>query len=77
VKHLDSKVSRPAKELKGFARIFLKKGETRRVSIPLQARQLSYWDVARQRWVLEKESVRLMVGVSSEKIRLEKTIEIL
>ncbi|HEX5555296.1 MAG TPA: glycoside hydrolase family 3 C-terminal domain-containing protein, partial [Chitinophagaceae bacterium] len=76
VKHLDSKVSRPAKELKGFARVFLKKGQTRRISIPLHARQLSYWDADRQRWMLEKEPVRLMVGVSSEKIMLGKTIEI-
>ena len=42
----------PVKVLRGFEKVFLKQGETKRVEFSLTRRDLSYWDVTRQNWVM-------------------------
>ncbi|HKQ51678.1 MAG TPA: glycoside hydrolase family 3 C-terminal domain-containing protein, partial [Pyrinomonadaceae bacterium] len=76
VKHLDSKVERPLKELKGFARVALRPGETKTVSLTLKQEQLAYWDTARHRFTVEDGHVLVMVGSSSADIKLEKAIRV-
>ena len=76
MKHLNSKVDRPLKELKGFRRITLAPNETRTVQIPLKAQALAYWDAGKKSWVVEPDRVKLMVGSSSADVKLEKTIDI-
>jgi beta-glucosidase len=66
----DSKVDRPGIALKGFRRVFVRKGETVQVSIPLKASDLTYWDINRQAFVLEKGRVRIFIGTSSEDFKL-------
>ncbi|MFN2231764.1 MAG: beta-glucosidase, partial [Anaerolineae bacterium] len=48
-----ARLSRPVKELKGFAKVALQPGETRTVTIELDARAFAYYDPAYQRWVTE------------------------
>jgi beta-glucosidase len=74
VKHMGSKVERPIEELKGFARVALKAGETKTVQIPLKAKDLAYWDAQKKQWVVEDEKVNLMVGGSSADIKLQQAI---
>ncbi|HEX8292784.1 MAG TPA: glycoside hydrolase family 3 C-terminal domain-containing protein, partial [Pyrinomonadaceae bacterium] len=50
VTHLGSKVERPLKELKGFARVALRPGETKRVRLALAAERLAYWDAKSKRF---------------------------
>jgi beta-glucosidase len=69
-----SKVGMPVKALKGFARVFIKKGETKVVNIPLKADDLSYWDETNQKWTLEPGKIILMVGASSEDTKLKAMI---
>jgi len=76
VKHLDSAVERPIKELRGFARIPLRPNETRTVRLPLKGAGLTYWDAARHSFVVEPGRVSIMLGASSADVRLEKTIEV-
>jgi beta-glucosidase len=76
VKHLNSEVQRPLKELKGFKRITLQPGETKKVQIPLKAEFLAYWDADTQKFVIEKDKIKIMVGASSADIKLEKTIDV-
>ena len=76
VTHLNSKVGRPAKELKGFSRISLKPGEAKNVEILLKASDLAYWNATQGKFVVEGDKVKLMVGSSSEDIRLQKSIEV-
>jgi beta-glucosidase len=76
VKHLNSAVGRPIKELKGFRRVTLMPGQTRTVVLPLKAETLAYWDMARQRWEVEAGQVKLMVGSSSANVMLEKTVAV-
>jgi beta-glucosidase len=59
------KVARPPKELKGFARVELKPGETRRVTVDLDARAFSYWDDARHRWQADPGDYEVLIGSSA------------
>jgi beta-glucosidase len=68
VKHLNSSVSRPLLELKGFKRITLKAWETKTVELLLNAEELTYWDKVTQKFVLESGQVECMIGQSSDKI---------
>jgi beta-glucosidase len=75
-KHLNSKVQRPNKELKGFQRIMLKPNESKTVSIPLDAKNLAYWDVKAHKFVVEKDKVQLMIGSSSADIKQQQIITV-
>jgi beta-glucosidase len=66
-----SSVPRPVKELKGFAKIRLQPGETKRVSLRLDRRAFSYYDVNRKDWNAEPGDFAILVGSSSEKIELK------
>jgi beta-glucosidase len=72
----ESKISRPAIALKGFKRIFVTKGETVKVTIPLKASDLSYWNGKEKRFVLEPGKATLKIGASSTDIRLKTDITI-
>jgi len=63
-------VPRPPKELKGFARVELTPGETRRVSLVLNPRAMSYWDAAGHAWKQEPGRFTVFVGHSSADIDL-------
>jgi beta-glucosidase len=65
-----SSVPRPLKELKGFARVNLGAGETRQVSVTLDRRAFSYYDVKRHDWTVEPGDFDLSVGGSSAQIEL-------
>ena len=63
-------VPRPPKELKGFAKVDLAPGETKRVQITLDRRALSYFDVKTKQWRAEPGTFELLVGASSRQIEL-------
>jgi hypothetical protein len=65
-----SKVARPSKELKGFTKISLRPGETRRVTVTLDRRAFSYYDAAAKRWRADPGDFDVLVGRSSEQIEL-------
>jgi len=58
-------VPRPVKELKGFAKVQLKPGETKRVTISLDQRTFSYYDVSTSAWMAEPGDFAILVGSSS------------
>ena len=66
-------IPRPIKELKGFARVSLKPGETRRVSIMLDRRSFAFYDVRGKDWKAENADYSVSVGASSDDIRLRGT----
>ena len=65
-----AKVPRPAKELKGFTKVSLRAGETKRVTVPLDGRALSYYDVNGKQWRADAGDFEVLVGRSSEQIEL-------
>lgn len=76
VRHLDSKIQRPLKELKGFKRIFIESGKTVTVQIPLNVSDLAYWNVARQQFELEKDRIEVQIGSASNDIKQTMTLKI-
>ena len=70
----DAAVFRPAKELKGFAKVFLKAGESKTVTIPLDDKTFRYWNVATDSWEVEGGSYQLLVGANVQDIRLTADI---
>ena len=66
----DSVVFRPQKELKGFQKVFLKAGESKRVHIPFDDKTFRYWNVKTGQWEIEEGEYLLMVGASVSDIRL-------
>jgi beta-glucosidase len=65
VSYEGSPVERPAKELKGFARVRLEPGETRRIVFDLPVRQLATYDAERRGWAVEPMAYQVYVGPSS------------
>lgn len=65
VRYPDSKVERPAKQLKGFQRVTVPAGKTVNAEIPLKASDLAYWNVDTQSWTVEPGPVELLLGTSS------------
>jgi beta-glucosidase len=65
-----AKVPRPAKELKGFVKVVLRPGETRRVTVTLDNRAFSYYDVAAKQWRAEPGDYEILVGRSAEQIEV-------
>lgn len=68
-------VERPAKELKGFQKVFLEPGETKPVSITLDKRALSFWDEPANDWRAEPGKFNVMLGASVSDIRLQTSFE--
>ncbi|HUK90780.1 MAG TPA: glycoside hydrolase family 3 C-terminal domain-containing protein, partial [Blastocatellia bacterium] len=63
-------VIRPEKELKGFEKVNLRPGETKRVSITLGQRALSYYDVTSKDWRVDPGEFDVMIGRSAGEIVL-------
>jgi beta-glucosidase len=76
VTHLNSKVSRPIEELKGFDRIHLAPGETKTVTFPLTTKALAYWDEQKNQFVTEPDQVDVRIGSSSADIRLRQALSV-
>jgi beta-glucosidase len=75
VRDVEASVTRPVKELRGFARVRLDAGERRRVTFRLAAEQLAFTDLA-GRLVVEPGRVALMVGTSSAELPCRAEIEV-
>jgi beta-glucosidase len=61
---------RPLKELKGFYRVSLEPGQTKRITIPLRISDLKYWDMALGQWNIESGPVKVQVGPSAASLPL-------
>src|SRR5260370_16940474 len=69
-----SKVPRPAKELKGFARAELKPGATKSSAVTLDNRSFSYYDADAKQWHREPGEYQVLVRRSSQDIQLRGTV---
>ena len=61
-----AKAKRPERELKGFEKIRMAPGETKHVTINLDARSFSYWDESTHKWTIDPGKFIILVGDSSE-----------
>ena len=65
----EASIDRPAKELKGFEKVFLKAGEKKSVTFEIDAEDLSYFDAEKHEWVAEPGEFQALLGSSSEDIK--------
>ncbi|NEI74887.1 glycosyl hydrolase [Rhizobium lusitanum] len=65
---------RPVRELKGFAKVALQPGETKRVEVTIEARDLRYYDPDHRQWLLDAGNLTIEVAASSRDIRLEAVL---
>ena len=77
-----SSVTRPVKELKGYQRIFLKKGETKKVDFNINKETLAFYDI-NMKYCVEPGEFKIMTGSSSDDndlqsiiLEVEKRIEV-
>lgn len=76
----DAALVRPPKELKGFAKVELKPGETQTVTIALDFRAFAYYHPEYAQWITEDGDFKILIGSSSadihctQKVRLESTL---
>jgi beta-glucosidase len=69
-----STVKRPERELKGFEKVRLAPGETKHVTINLDARAFSYWDTTAHKWTIDPGKFVIRVGDSSENTPLSADV---
>ncbi|MFL7867620.1 MAG: beta-glucosidase [Anaerolineales bacterium] len=76
VRDVESTPFRPEKELKGFAKVDLKPGEECEVSIELDRRAFAFYDVEQRDWLVEAGEFDILVGASSQDIRLIGSLQL-
>ena len=76
VSKLSSEVFRPAKELKGFRKVFLKAGESKTVTIPLDDKAFRYFNVQTNKFEVEGGEYQVMIGASAADIKLSGSVTV-
>jgi beta-glucosidase len=76
VAYPNTKVRRPERELKGFARVELAAGETKSVNITIPLRDLAYYDSDLKKWVVEELEHRVEVGPNARTLPLSASFEV-
>ena len=72
----ESEIIRPVKELKGFAKVELKAGETKTVSIAFDDKTFRYFNTVTNKWEIEKGNYHIYIGSSSQDIVLQGNLEV-
>jgi beta-glucosidase len=70
VRDVEATLPVPLKQLRGFARLSIPRGQTRTVTLPVTVRDLGLWDPAIRAWRIEPGAFEVQVGASSADIRL-------
>jgi len=74
IKDLESSVIQPLKKLRKFKRVTLDKGDITTVAFTLCNEDFSYWDEDKKDWTIESGEFELLIGSSSEDIRLKGSV---
>lgn len=74
VQPVNPSVDRPEKELKGFTKVYLKPGQSKTVSIPLDSRSLAYYVESTDSWNVDAGKYKIRVGTSSADLALSQTL---
>jgi beta-glucosidase len=69
-------VEKAAQELKGFKKVFVKRGDSENVTILLPVKELAYYNETKKEWLVEPGTYKLKIGNSSRGIKEEVFINI-
>ena len=72
----ESRVERPAQELKGFHKVFVPSGETRVITVGIPVAELAYYDAAKGAWVVEPARYDFSIGNSSRNVQSSFNIQV-
>ncbi len=72
----NGEVFRPARELKGFAKVFLKAGESKKVTIPLDDKAFRYFNVDTNKFEVEGGEYQILIGASCADIKLSGAVSV-
>jgi beta-glucosidase len=75
-RHVKSSVPQPTLALCGFARVSLKHGESKKVTVEVPAERLRYWDTDKKQYVVEPGNYEFLIGAASDDIRLKLPLTI-
>lgn len=67
----------PNQVLRGFDKVFLQPGESREVVFPITRRDVSFWDIISQQWIIADGDVEVLTGFSSRSISARAILSIL
>ena len=76
-RHVKSSVPQPKLALCGFARVPLKRGESKEITIEVPAQRLRYWDPQQKQYVVEPGGYEFLIGAASDDIRLKLPMTII
>lgn len=76
VSDVESYVEKAEQELKGFKKVFVKSGNSEKVSLRLPAKELAYYNEIKREWITESGTYKLKIGNSSRAIKEEVSITI-
>lgn len=74
IQKLDSTIFRAKRELKGFDKVFLMPGESKRVTIKLEERDFAYYNPTIHKWVVEPGAYAIQIGSSIQTIHLQEQV---
>jgi beta-glucosidase len=66
----------PLQVLRGFEKVHLEPGQSKKISFSLKRRDLSYWDVSAQDWVVPKGDIKLSAGFSSRDLKASTSVSL-
>ncbi len=66
----------PEQELKSFDKVFLKPGESKKITFEIPIEDLRYFDGLKNEWVLGKGNVKVMIGSASDDIQISKEVKL-
>ena len=72
----ESYVEKAAQELKGFKKVFVKRGDSENVTILLPVKELAYYNETKKAWLVESGAYKIKIGKSSRDIVAETLINI-
>ncbi len=76
VNDMESSVERPARELKGFEKVFLEPGASRKISFTVKPEDLSFFDADAHAWKLEPGEFHILIGTSSEDLPIDLPLKV-
>jgi beta-glucosidase len=66
----------PIRQLRGFEKVYLEEGESQTVCFELMRRDLSYWDIVSQQWVIPEGEFTVWVGESSRDLKVMQSFTV-
>jgi beta-glucosidase len=75
-RHRKSALPQPRLALCGFERIYVPKGQTRKVTLEISVERFRYWDTARKQYTVEPGGYELLLGAASDDIRLRLPVTV-